>query len=464
MPQTTYVSNELNQYLAKANRAIAVSGTVESARIAVAGGSTDRQGRFWNSELSVNNSSGPWRGPISIYAAGTDAGGNSTGFVRVESRMAQIAPMNQKFTYDLDGNMTDDGVWAYSYDAENRLITMTTTTAAIIGGYSNRQLEFKYDYLGRRVQKRSINFTANTDTTNRYLYDGWNLIAEFSVTSTSTLNLIRSYTWGLDIARSLTDAGGVGALLQIHDYSLNKDYFPSYDGNGNIAALFDASSAGGTCVAKYEYSPYGEFLRCEGDYAKENPFRFSTKFTDDETGLVYYGHRYYSPSLGRFINRDPIEEQGGLNLYGFCGNNSVNRWDYLGNVTVNDIWEPGPSDDAVMAQLHPTWVQKGEWDYYDPGSDTETIWHGWNPSDSGEGSLDDLTQGGFKLMASDIAATAAWRAGNEAYINVISATQPVASFGSSEMVPENWTGRIVKSKPETRSTKCPRNDDSTVLS
>jgi RHS repeat-associated protein len=50
-----------------------------------------------------------------------------------------------------------------------------------------------------------------------------------------------------------------------------------------------------------------------------------------ETGLVYYGHRYYSPSLGRFVNRDPIEEQGGLNLYGFCGNNAVNRWDYLGN-------------------------------------------------------------------------------------------------------------------------------------
>jgi hypothetical protein len=47
-------------------------------------------------------------------------------------------------------------------------------------------------------------------------------------------------------------------------------------------------------------------------------------------GLVYYGHRYYSPTLGRFINKDPIEEQGGLNLYGFCGNNGVNRWDYLG--------------------------------------------------------------------------------------------------------------------------------------
>ncbi len=43
------------------------------------------------------------------------------------------------------------------------------------------------------------------------------------------------------------------------------------------------------------------------------------------------GQRYYSPSLGRFVNKDPIEEKGGLNLYGFCRNNGANRWDYLGN-------------------------------------------------------------------------------------------------------------------------------------
>jgi len=62
----------------------------------------------------------------------------------------------------------------------------------------------------------------------------------------------------------------------------------------------------------------------------DQPFRFSSKFTDDETGLIYYGARYYSPSLGRFINRDPIEEAGGLNLYGFVGNDAVNGLDYLG--------------------------------------------------------------------------------------------------------------------------------------
>ena len=54
-----------------------------------------------------------------------------------------------------------------------------------------------------------------------------------------------------------------------------------------------------------------------------NPLRFSTQFTDEETGLIYYGYRYYSPSLGRWINRDPIEEQGGLNLYSFCADNPL---------------------------------------------------------------------------------------------------------------------------------------------
>jgi len=168
----------------------------------------------------------------------------------------------------------------------------------------------------------------------RFLYDGWNLVAEYSETTAGVLDTLkRSYTWGLDIARSMTDAGGVGALLQIADHSTGKTYLPSYDGNGNIVALFDSAATGGdagACVAIYEYSPYGEFLRCEGAYAKENPFRFSTKFTDDETGLVYYGRRYYSPSQGRFLGRDPIEEKGGLNLYGFVSNDPIDHWDLLG--------------------------------------------------------------------------------------------------------------------------------------
>src|SRR5690606_30000370 len=74
----------------------------------------------------------------------------------------------------------------------------------------------------------------------------------------------------------------------------------------------------------------GELLRSEGAYADDNPFRFSTKFQDNETGLINYGFRYYDPRNGRFINKDPIEEAGGLNLYGFAGNDGVNGFDVHG--------------------------------------------------------------------------------------------------------------------------------------
>jgi RHS repeat-associated protein len=67
--------------------------------------------------------------------------------------------------------------------------------------------------------------------------------------------------------------------------------------------------------------------------AKANPFRWSTKYCDEETGLVYYGHRFYNPTLGRWLNRDPKQEEGGVNLYAFCGNNPINGFDALGAVS-----------------------------------------------------------------------------------------------------------------------------------
>ncbi len=91
---------------------------------------------------------------------------------------------------------------------------------------------------------------------------------------------------------------------------------------------------------KYEYGPFGEVFCSVGDMAKVNPFQFSTKYTDNETDLVYYGYRYYSPALGRWLSRDPIEEQGGLNLYGFVNNDPVNYVDVIGRQTWMPPW-PG---------------------------------------------------------------------------------------------------------------------------
>ncbi|QOJ13653.1 MAG: RHS repeat-associated core domain-containing protein [Planctomycetia bacterium] len=81
---------------------------------------------------------------------------------------------------------------------------------------------------------------------------------------------------------------------------------------------------------RYEYDPYGNTISKSGSCADTNPFRFSTKFLDPETGLYYYGYRYYSPRLGRWINRDPIEEDGGINLNAFCENDPTSTVDPLG--------------------------------------------------------------------------------------------------------------------------------------
>lgn len=79
----------------------------------------------------------------------------------------------------------------------------------------------------------------------------------------------------------------------------------------------------------YEYGLFGEVLRKTGA-ASGQPFHFSTKYQDDETGLLYYGYRYYQPSTGRWLSRDPLEELGGNNLYVFAGNAPTCRIDSLG--------------------------------------------------------------------------------------------------------------------------------------
>jgi len=109
----------------------------------------------------------------------------------------------------------------------------------------------------------------------------------------------------------------------------------AYDGNGNVAGLFAATD--GSNTARYEYGPFGEPLRSTGPLAAANPVRWSSKVTDDESGLVYFGYRYYCSATGRWPNRDPIGELGGRNLYGFINNNPVNKFDLLGLTLAAEI-------------------------------------------------------------------------------------------------------------------------------
>lgn len=329
---STYVSNSLNQIISRTVPGYAdVSGFASSnATVTVSGQSTVRQFDYFYRQNAVSNASAPVWSTFAVSA--TVPGGANTS----ENRMLYIAKSLEAFSYDFDGNVLSDGRWDYAWDAENRLIAMTTTTVAAAAGIPQQSLQFRYDYLGRRVEKKVYNGTTPTLVSHvKFAYSSanWHLLAEYDGLNGNAV--IRAYSWGLDLSRTTTGAGGVGGLLAVRDTSTSATYLPSYDANGNVFAMVNQSS--GALAATYEYSAFGETVRASGtsSFADKNPFRFSTKYTDSETQLLYYGYRYYNASLGRFVGRDTIQEKGGRNLYGFCGNNGVNAYDILGMDSVD---------------------------------------------------------------------------------------------------------------------------------
>jgi RHS repeat-associated protein len=254
--------------------------------------------------------------------------------------------------YDASGNMTQDDLWWYTYDEANRLVKMDSKMATDLGKHET--LVFACDYMGRRIRKEhwtSDNFSTNWVKVDeeRYVYNGWNVVAIVEADGSYR----RRLAWGLDVSGSGQGAGGVGGLVGIFDDEDGREYSPIYDGNGNVTGIVDLISQ--QLDAEYEYSPFGETIRSEGSYEAENHYRFSTKEVDLESKLYYYGLRYYAPRLGRFVNRDPIQEAGGQNLYGFVRNDPVNGTEFLGLCGVETFyystWEcTGPLECAVVGR------------------------------------------------------------------------------------------------------------------
>ncbi len=188
-----------------------------------------------------------------------------------------------------------------------------------------------YDAKSRRVKK----VTPNATTT--FFYDGWNLVEERIAYADNTTSTIRYY-WGKDLSGTLQGAGGVGGLLWLTIDGVV--YIPCYDNNGNVTRYLNAN--GGT-FARYSYDAFGRLIARAGRRASLFRHRFSTKYFDSETGLYYYGYRFYHPVLMRWLNRDPIEENGGINLYIMSCNGLLQRYDLYGLVA-----PPIPMDDFFM--------------------------------------------------------------------------------------------------------------------
>jgi RHS repeat-associated protein len=210
----------------------------------------------------------------------------------------------------------------------------------------DKKLMYAYDYMGRRVRKRVYNYSGGwqLQSDRRFVWDDCNLVMFLDGQNENTI--VRKQVWGLDLAglsgatsrdrqgAVLHGAGGIGGLLACVETQGTQQgsYWYLYDGNGNVGQVLSATDQ--SLVARYEYDPYGNAIVAEGPYATANPYRFSTKQWDGNIGLSYWGYRYYSPTTGRWLSRDPIEETDGYDLYAYVANDPENMRDPTGQCTL----------------------------------------------------------------------------------------------------------------------------------
>ena len=222
--------------------------------------------------------------------------------------------------YDADGNQTrirtSTGIWNVCYDANDRPVSFTSEDGRTV-------VACGYDYQGRRFEKKVlVNGAAVSHA--YYLYRGYLQVAELNLTHPQPV-LEKSYLW------DPTEPAAT-RILMVTCWKENgmvdgEHLFFTHDALKNVTSIFDEQQAR---RARYECAPFGALLMAQGDMAQDNRFRFSCEYADDELGLVYYNYRHLNPFDGRWINRDPITESGGINLYAFAQNKILNHFDILG--------------------------------------------------------------------------------------------------------------------------------------
>jgi len=205
------------------------------------------------------------------------------------------------YTYDANGNtLTDASGKSYTWDFENRL------TQAVVPGTNGGTTTFRYDPFGRRIQK-----SGPLGTTN-YLYDKFNSIEEVD----NAGNVLAKYTHGTLVDEDL-------AMLRNGSAS-----YYHQDGLGSITSL---SNGAGVLVQTYAYDNFGKLTASTGTLT--NPFQYTGREFDSETGVYYYRARYFDSSAGRFLSQDPIRFRGGVNFYAYTRNNPVvlkDAWGFQG--------------------------------------------------------------------------------------------------------------------------------------
>ena len=224
-------------------------------------------------------------------------------------------------TYDADGNQTKlqtaTGEWTVVYNALNQATSFTQ---------GSKRVECRYDYLNRRVEK-AVYEGETLMSKKRFIYNGYLQIAELdamNVSETVAPILRKTYLWD-PMEPIATRVLAMSVFDETGTYV--EDLFYTHDALKNTTALFGIQAGR---RALYEYGPYGSTVKMEGNAAEMNPFRFASEYFDEETGLVQYNFRYYNPTDGRWINKDPLMEKGGVNLYGYLFNHVGIYIDWIG--------------------------------------------------------------------------------------------------------------------------------------
>ena len=316
----------------------------------------DPSARVWFNGVEVANFSGshqeavtppgpdggwvPWNTLAVLEGAGDGAGDPAPNPLASPDAEAELSgavwvpPLAETLTYDLAGNRQSSAPWDYGWNAKNQLARIRTKDHDAATTSQAYDITFTYDAEGRRVKKHVVEYQSGTVVAEKnvtYLWDGWDLLYERHQLPSGLTLLERSYLWGPDIADG--KAGGAGGLLLIREKKgdTTTDIIPLYDGTGHVVALTDIEK---NLLAEYAYGPFGEKIAASGPRAQSNPWRWGTKYRDPETGLYYFGHRYFDPVTGQWLSREPLGESESINLYLFAGNDPINNVDVLGLMQV----------------------------------------------------------------------------------------------------------------------------------
>ena len=233
-------------------------------------------------------------------------------------------------SYDANGNLTrkqnnadasDNTV--YTWDASNRLSQIAqsgsaaSTTSLNASRTTTLTASFSYDAFGRRIQS-SITRAGQSASTVQYLYEGQQALGEIRDGKLSH-RLLTGLSLDETIARVAINASGNKDAAQSRIYMTDAL-------NSVIAQLGDDDSA--SLQNSYAYSPYGQTTTVGPD-STNNPIQYTSR-ENDNTGLYFYRARYYDPVLKRFTQSDPIGLAGGLNTYSYVGGNPLSYTDAEG--------------------------------------------------------------------------------------------------------------------------------------